>query len=205
MSIMPLSKIGVRPHDGVVTKSRFSQVSPEQMQIRSSEAPRSGPVILVVIDPASPARLRARCNRRWTRVMARVLASSLDRRLARGCAPESHRLLAARAQVLVAPVMRDVLSGNWANLLTRARTDPTTRDPRGPLNRAGLLACEPDVAEMLEMIRAPFPIAAAGVAMASDLLSDGTGPVYDRRRSADLALAIRAVMARLDPSAPLLS
>jgi hypothetical protein len=57
---------------------------------------------------------------------------------------------------------------------------------------------------MLELLATPLPIGAKGVALASDLLSDGTGPVYDHRRSADLATALRAVIDRLDPSSPLL-
>jgi hypothetical protein len=175
------------------------------MRTIEPKAPSSGPTTLVLIDPCGPARLRARCNRRWTRLLARILASPLDSRLARGCAPESHRLLAARAHLLVSPALRHELTQSWTNLLTRASTPSTMRDPRGPLNRTGIIACERDIAGMLELLAAPLPIGAGGVAMAGDLLSDGTGPVYDRRRSADLAAAIRAVVERLDPSAPLLS
>jgi hypothetical protein len=187
-----------------MTEPRFSQNAHVDAPMRSGHflpgAPSRGPVTLILIDPAGPERLTAACSGTWTRVVARVLASTLDRRLARGCAPESHRLLATRALVLVSPATRDELVKNWTNLLRRARTDPTPRTPKSPLNRARVIACERDIAEMLEMIAAPRPIAARGVAMAADLLRDGTGPVYDRRPSADLAGAIRAVMALLDPS-----
>lgn len=58
---------------------------------------------------------------------------------------------------------------------------------------------------MLDLIAAPTPVGASGLAMAHDLISDGTGPMYDRRRSADLASAVRAVIEHLEPSVPLLS
>jgi hypothetical protein len=163
------------------------------------------PATLIFIDPSTPHLLSARPNRGLTRCLARMFSSSLDRKLAQGCAPESHRLLAARAQVLVSPDLRRVLADSWTNLVTRARTGPSLRDPRSPLNRSGIVACESEISAMLERLETSVPIRACGVAMASDLLRDGTGPVYDRRRSGDLAIAITAVIERLDPSAPLLS
>jgi len=74
------------------------------------------------------------------------------------------------------------------------------RDPRVTLNRDCIVACEPDIREMLNALRDPLPISARGGAMVSWLLSDGTGPIYNRRRSAELGTAINEATAQLDPS-----
>lgn len=52
-------------------------------------------------------------------------------------------------------------------------------------------------------LRLPLPVAAAGVAAASVLLTDGAGPVYNPRSDITLRDALRLAIARLDPSASL--
>jgi hypothetical protein len=52
---------------------------------------------------------------------------------------------------------------------------------------------------MIEALLAPAPVSVRGPAMVSWLLSDGAGPLYDRRRSADVADALREAIAQLDP------
>jgi hypothetical protein len=42
------------------------------------------------------------------------------------------------------------------------------------------------------------------VAMASVLLTDATGPVYNRRSSVTLAAALEAAITELDPALPLM-
>ena len=72
-------------------------------------------------------------------------------------------------------------------------------DPRVPVNRASVIACETDMKTMVEALVVALPVPARGAAMASWLLSDGAGPVYDRRRGADLDGAVRQTIAHLDP------
>jgi hypothetical protein len=115
-----------------------------------------------------------------------LLGSSLDRRLAAGRPPESHLLLAARAQRLASPVMRLTLAHEWADLVTRARSAPTPRDPRVAINRDTIVANEPEIRMLLDRLVAPMPIPARGIAAMRLLLSDGVGPLYDRRRSGEL-------------------
>jgi hypothetical protein len=155
---------------------------------------------LLLIDPDSPAPLTVRSNGRWVRLAVRLLASTLDRQLAEGRPPESNRLLAARAQELVAPATRRALAQNWAHLLKTARTPPPFGTHRVPLNRDGIVACEAEVHPILSAMVDPLPPPARGVAMVSWLLRDGTGPLYQRRRAAELAVALREVIAQLDPS-----
>jgi hypothetical protein len=133
-------------------------------------------------------------------VAARLLASSLDRQLAEGRSPESHRLLAARAHVLVSPVMRRELVDSWDNLLVQARRSPVMRDPRAPFNRQAIIECESDIQEMLNALWTPLPVPARGLAMASWLLRDGAGPIYNRRCSGDLGITLRETITQLDPS-----
>ncbi len=163
------------------------------------EVDSGGQRTLLLFDPGAPQRLTARINRRWAGVVARALGSPLDRRLAEGRPPESGLLLAARAQLLVSPVKRMALAQSWEGLLVQAGTPPVRRDPRVPLNRVALLACESELRQLLGAVVAPLPTPARGLAMASRLLTDGTGPVYRPCPPAELGSALRAATAQLDP------
>jgi len=156
---------------------------------------------LLVIDANDSHQLTARCNRRWIRLATRLLSSSLDRKLAQGRSPESSRLLAARAQVLVSPASRRELVDSWENLLVQARRPPVMRNPRVLCNREYITACESDIREMLNALLAPLPSSARGTAMVSWLLRDGTGPIYNRRLSGDLGITLREAIAQLGSSA----
>ncbi len=72
-----------------------------------------------------------------------------------------------------------------------------------PLCRDRIASAEPAVHAMLAALVAPLPVSAQGVAMASLLLSDGAGPLYNRRSSVDLVAAVHDVTAGLDPWASL--
>jgi hypothetical protein len=56
---------------------------------------------------------------------------------------------------------------------------------------------------MLHALATALPVPAQGVAQASWLLSDGTGPLYNRACTTDLAAALRRVVELLDPSSRL--
>jgi hypothetical protein len=99
--------------------------------------------------------------------------------------------------------MRLELAQSWKNLLVHSRRSPVMRTPRVLLNREGIIAREADIREMLNALTDPLPTPARGMAMVSCLLSDGAGPLYDRRRSAELGTALREAIAQLDPSASL--
>ena len=138
------------------------------------------------------------------RLLARASGASLDRELAAGRAPEASRLLAARAQDIVALRRRRAVAADWDRLLAvatraRGRGEPTRRI-RGDL----IVAAGPAIRELVRLLSAPSPVPARGVAMASVLLTDGTGPVY--RRGADVSLdeAIQAAITQLDPALPLM-
>lgn len=139
------------------------------------------------------------------RVLARLLWFSLDAKLAAGCSPESDRVLALRAAVLVRPRTRDKLAGNWEHLLEVAHGRPSSVDPRARFGRPRVVAAEPEIRRMLLLLRARLPIPAQGVAIASHLLTDGTGPVHNGRSPVDLQAALKAAVRDMDPAANLAS
>ena len=133
----------------------------------------------------------ASCDRRrWERWLARVRAPSLDQQLAAGC-PAASTLLALRAREIVSPAGRRELAQRWEHVLDQARRPPVPRTPRAPLCRDRITAAEPEVRDMLAVLRGPFPVTVRGAAAASSLLSDGTGPLHNRRSRRGLDAAVR--------------
>jgi hypothetical protein len=174
------------------------QAGQVQPKVRNSQ-----PATLLLIEPCGPQRLTPLFDRRWARLFARLFASSLDRQLAQGRSPDSSRLLATRAQELASPASRYALAQSCANLLVQARRPSIMRNPRAPLNRDGIIACEVHIREMIEALSTPLATPARGTAMVSQLISDGSGPLYNRHHSADLPIAVAQAVAQLDPSVSL--
>jgi hypothetical protein len=146
------------------------------------------------------------------RVLARALGASLDESLASGRAPESSRLLAARARDIVSLARRTSVAGNWDQLLRVARRSvhlppvprPSARGGPMPVCADRIVAAEPAIRELISRLSAPLPVPARGVAMATVLLTDATGPVYRRRSPVTLADALDAAISQLDPALPLM-
>lgn len=145
-----------------------------------------------------PRRSAPDRDRPWDRLLARALASSLDRELAAGCPPGFSRALAIRAQRIVSPAGRRSLAEGWERVLDQANRPPVPRTPRGPLCRGPIVAARGDVRELLAALRGKLPIAARGAAMASVLLSDGTGPLYSYRSRLDLGAAVREATSQME-------
>ncbi len=133
--------------------------------------------------------------------MARVLASSLDRKLATGRLPRSSHALAIRAQHLVSPAGRSELAQRWIDVLIQAGRPLVPRTPRGPLCRGAVADAESDVREMIAVLDGTLPIAARGAATASWLLRDGTGPLHNHRSTVDLGGMVREARRQMDPFA----
>ena len=127
----------------------------------------------------------------WDRWLARAYAPSLDSQLAAGWPPGTSRLLATRAQEITSPAGRAELVRGWGHLLRRARQPAVPRTPRAPLCRDRITAAEGDLRTMLAVLACPLPISARGAAMASVLLGDGTGPLYNPHSTRELAVAAR--------------
>ena len=145
----------------------------------------------------------SRANSGWIRLLAGVLASHLDDRIAAGAPPETNRLTVARADRLVSLPMRLSVALNWRDLLAHAAGPRPVVNPVVPLCRERILAAERDIEAMLGALTALLPVPARGVAAAKQLLTDGTGPLYNPACTTDLADALREVTALLDPTTAL--
>ena len=156
---------------------------------------------LLVGDLGDPLVLRP-C-RAADRLLARMFGASLDRQLAAGRPPETSPLLAARAQDIVWLSRRRALARDWEHLLEVARRTRRTRSPAVPVRSAQISAAEPAIRELTRRLTAALPVSARGVAMASLLLTDATGPVYSRRAPVTLDAALTAAIDQLDPAIPL--
>jgi hypothetical protein len=127
--------------------------------------------------------------RPWHRVLARCAASRLDRELAAGASPESSSCLAARAVQLTSMKTRRNLAASVRRILAAAG-DPaavtmiTARPLRLPLARARIRQSAGPLAALAGHLAAPGPVPAQGVAMVSQLLAHGAGPLY-RQASVD--------------------
>jgi hypothetical protein len=133
-----------------------------------------------------------------------MFGAALDRQLAAGHAPESGRLLAVRAQQIVALHRRRELARHWEHLLDVAARQPAGAPP-APLCRDRIVSAAAGVHDLAVHLRAPLPVTAAGVASARMLLTDATGPVYNRRNGTALDVQLRQISAQLDPAMPLQS
>jgi len=107
--------------------------------------------------------------------------------------------MALRAQRIVSPAGRRALADGWERVLVQASRPPAPRTPRGPLCRDRIAAAQGDVRELLAALTGALPVAARGAAMASVLLTDGTGPLYSYRSPLDLGTAVREATRQLNP------
>jgi hypothetical protein len=139
----------------------------------------------------------AHTDTRWVRALARMTATSLDRRLAAGEAAASDRLLAARANLIVGRQSRRRLADDWERLLTTARRSVVPRSPRLRVQSTTILAAEHHVRELVALIGQPVRVNPRGVARARLLLTDGAGPLYNPRRSGDLVPALQSAATTL--------
>jgi hypothetical protein len=134
----------------------------------------------------------------WVLIGATLFGPYLDEKLAKGLSPDSSPLLAARAQSLVSQSKRRVLAKNWLSLLVEAREPVKFFSASVPLVRGRIIAVQTQIEALAEALLAPMPTS-RGVAMASSMLSDGAGPIYNSACSVDLASTLREIIACLDP------
>ena len=122
----------------------------------------------------------------WHRVLARCAATRLDRQLAASVSPESSARLAARAIQLTSMKVRHDLATSLQRILAAAGDPPAVVPSRAaaapppylPLSRAQISQLAGPLARLADYLAAPGPVPAQGVAMASQLLANGTSPLY---------------------------
>ena len=145
-------------------------------------------------------RLTVRRVSPWHRLLARVLAACLDRQLAGGARPEASAVLAARAMALTSAGYRRALAASLRRMLA-ASVAPPSRPPSLtparsagaalhssyiPLHRDRIAGSAAELAGLAECLTARGPVPARGVALVSQLLADGAGPLYRAGSREDL-------------------
>lgn len=130
----------------------------------------------------------------------RVLVNrpGLDARLAGGEPPSADAVLALRAAQLCASGARTRV----ANGLERALTDDGRPGLSAavPVNRRAVQSARPYLAQLIETLRSPAPVAPQGVARARQLLTDAASPLYPPARPTDLRHAAGQALWELDPA-----
>ena len=125
--------------------------------------------------------------------MAGGRAAWLDRELAEGISPEESAPLAARAMRLTSMEYRRDLAGSLQRILAAAGEPAlpaagrsTSRPVRVPLRASRIRQSAPRLAQLASRLLQPGPVPVQGVAVLSQLLADGTGPLYREASRDDL-------------------
>jgi hypothetical protein len=159
--------------------------------------------MLVLLDD-DRGRMTLQRLRPWHRILARSQAARLDRELAGGASPEASATLAARASRLTSMEFRRGLAVSLQRVLVAAgesdivRSQPITGHlslaaacpPRVPLRLARISQSAPGLADLAGHLVQPGPIPVRGVAMVSQLVADGTGPLYREASRDDLGAIV---------------
>jgi hypothetical protein len=145
-------------------------------------------------------RLTVRRVSPWHRLLARGLAASLDRQLAGGARPEANAILATRAMALTSARYRRALAANLRRMLAAsaspqalprpvraARAAGVALPPHVPIRRDRIARSAPELTELADCLTARGPVPARGVALVSQLLADGGGPLYRAGGRQDLS------------------
>ena len=142
----------------------------------------------------------------WQRLLARAAPARLDHALAEGASPEESASLATRAAQLTSTEFRRDLAASLRRILVTtgepalpvAASSPlgAARPLRVPLRSTRIHQSAPLLAELASRLLEPGPVPVRGVAMVTEMLADGAGPLYRDAARDDLAvLAGRAVHA----------
>lgn len=131
---------------------------------------------------------------------ATVLGSSLDSHLADGEGPDTSPLLTARALQLSSWRLRRSIADSWLDVLIQARQKLSPFDLRIPVVRRRVVEADDQIRAVADALVAPLTTT-RGVAMASSLLADGAGPLYNPGNATDLRSVLVDVLQRLDPLA----
>jgi hypothetical protein len=121
----------------------------------------------------------ARQPRLSDRLAARLRARRLDRALAQGTPPEASAPLALRAQRLTEPERRSSIARELRRILREVHQSRRLEFARILPSRGSVWAAREELRRLADTLEEPGPVAAAGVAQAWILLTDGTGPLYN--------------------------
>lgn len=137
------------------------------------------------------ARLRDYLRRHLT-------AGRIDRDLADGASPDASVVSALRAQELTSMQTRRDLASGLQRALAGAIASGYARPAGAPLCRDGIFASAAEIGELSRRLLAEGPVSVRGVAETRLLLTNGAGPLHNRRSQERLAATVRRAIRDLD-------
>ncbi len=143
---------------------------------------------------------RERPRRRYRirdRVRSTILAHGLDRALAAGVPEDASPALRLRAQTLARAETADALGDQLRRVVRDSRQPPDGARMRVAPCREQVLAAEQDLRRLASRLQSPRRSGAPGVAKVLLLLTDGTGPLYQRGSRRSLSAAVHEASAAL--------
>lgn len=152
---------------------------------------------LRLIARSNPGSVTVHHSHLRARLLAYLAAPRIDRKLAAGISPDSSVTVSLRAETLIGMRARRRLSRSLYRLLKEVK-EPIRVVPTLPLCRREILAAADLIDQAADRLLAVGPIDARGVAQIRVLLTDGSGPVYNSPRAADLRPALRAAIDALE-------
>jgi hypothetical protein len=155
---------------------------------------------LLIAESHDPLAVSTHRRRPWDRLLTRWRSLGLDRDLAAGAAPDDSRMLMIRAEQLISPGSRRELARRWDDVLERCARDRGDGRTRIPLQYRQIRAAESEIRRMARMLEGGLPVQVRAVAVASLLLTDGTGPLYNPAACEELPAWVRLAVETLDPA-----
>jgi len=142
----------------------------------------------------APPRTRLRDH-----LTARLRARRLDLELAAGTPPEATAALALRGYRLADLRRRRVLAQTLRRLVREAGHDRPPGWARITPRRERVTATAQALTTLADTLARPGPVAPRGVAQAWLLVTDGTGPLYNRRNRRSVEAQARSAAENLRP------
>ena len=131
------------------------------------------------------------------RISARLRAPQLDRALAEGASPATSTPMRLRAQALMHPSNRRSLA---ASLRRIAGGEPSaTIGARMRVSPEHVSEAREDFERLARRLSGTSPVDVRGVALAHELLTDGTGPLFSPHGRDGLSASLRRAVAALEP------
>lgn len=125
-----------------------------------------------------------------------------DERLVAGDDPASNRELSLRAAQLRSPVRRVRLAFFLDHVVSEAFGERHGFTTQAPVRRADVRSCADELSALARRLRERRPVNVQGVAMASQLLNDGTSPLYTEAGPSALSDAVHSALRALEPEQP---
>ena len=133
-----------------------------------------------------------------THIGVLVHRARLDRRLAEGVDPATSRELTLRARQITRESYRHSLASSFEEVLASADRPSPRLSSAVPPARREVRAARAALLDLCRALREDAVVEPAGIALAQQLLTDGTGPLYIESHNDALWHAVRRAVAALD-------